>query len=31
VGYRLSPLRYAANEMREMAGAAPAQFDTLAM
>ncbi|HEY7341740.1 MAG TPA: hypothetical protein VH591_12725 [Ktedonobacterales bacterium] len=31
VGYRYSPLRYAANEMREMAGAAPAQFDTLAM
>ena len=31
VGYRQAPLRYAANEMREMAGAAPAQFDTLAM
>jgi hypothetical protein len=31
VGYRYAPLRYAANEMREMAGAAPAQFDTLAM
>jgi hypothetical protein len=31
VGYHQSPLRYAANEMREMAGAAPAQFDTLAM
>jgi hypothetical protein len=31
VGYRYAPLRYAANEVREMAGAAPAQFDTLAM
>jgi hypothetical protein len=31
VGYRYSPLRYAANEMREMAGAAPTQFDTLAI
>lgn len=31
VGYRQSPLGYAANEMREMAGAAPAQFDSLAM
>jgi hypothetical protein len=31
VGYRSEPLRYAANEVREMAGAAPAQFDALAM
>lgn len=31
VGYRHAPLRYAANEVREMAGASPAQFDTLAM
>jgi hypothetical protein len=31
VGYRYSPLRYAANEVREMVGAAPAQFDALAM
>lgn len=31
VGYRDWPLRYAANEAQEMAGAAPAQTDTLAM
>lgn len=31
VGYRYSPLRYAANEVREMVGAAPVQFDALAM
>jgi hypothetical protein len=31
VGYRCEPLRYAANEVREMVGAAPAQFDALAM
>ncbi|HEY1388557.1 MAG TPA: hypothetical protein VGF38_08435 [Ktedonobacterales bacterium] len=31
VGYLQAPLRYAAHEVREMAGAAPAQFDTLAM
>ncbi len=31
VGYRHAPLRYAANEVREMAGAAPGQFDALAM
>ena len=31
VGYRDWPLRYAANEAQEMAGAVPAQTDTLAM
>ncbi|HEU5348808.1 MAG TPA: 1-acyl-sn-glycerol-3-phosphate acyltransferase [Ktedonobacterales bacterium] len=31
VGYRYAPLRYAANEVREMVGAAPAQSDTLAI
>lgn len=31
VGYRTAPLRYAANEAREMAEAAPVQSDTLAM
>jgi hypothetical protein len=31
VGYRAAPLRYAANEAREMVEAAPVQSDTLAM
>ena len=31
VGYRTAPLRYAANEAREMMEAAPVQTDTLAM
>lgn len=31
VGYRYEPLRYAANEVREMVGDAPAWFDTLAI
>ena len=31
VGYRSAPLRYAANETREMVEAAPVQSDTLAM
>lgn len=31
VGYRYQPLRYAANEVREMAGVAPARLDSLAI
>ncbi|MGE5335323.1 MAG: 1-acyl-sn-glycerol-3-phosphate acyltransferase [Nitrososphaerota archaeon] len=31
LGYRSAPLRYAANEVREMAGDMPGQFATLAM